>query len=73
MQAPAWESTEQLFSPEPNPTAPRSEDPSGLLRIPQVLRRMYNVGWCVSYFAIPGMVRHPPPRCACIYINLPGY
>ena len=31
---------EWLFSPELNPTAPRSEDPSGLLRIPQVLRRM---------------------------------
>ena len=39
-QAPAWELGERLFSPEPNPTAPRSEDPSGLLRIPQVLRRM---------------------------------
>ena len=31
---------ERLFTPEPNPTAPPSEDPSGLLRIPQVLRRM---------------------------------
>ena len=31
---------ERLFSPEPNPTAPRSEDPSGLLRIPQVHRRI---------------------------------
>ena len=31
---------ELLFSPEPNPIAPRSEDPSGLLRIPQVHRRI---------------------------------
>jgi hypothetical protein len=48
---------ERLFSPEPNPTAPRgSEDPSGLLRIPQVLRRMYRQG---RYLAIPGVAGYP--------------